>query len=246
MAEAKDTDSNQEKQDYELVPLRGWRKTLAARMLTSHLEHATVTQMREVAAGKLVTLRNEKLKPLANELGVKISYTHLLIKVAAQALKQHPNVNSSMTESEIHIYNNINIAMAVALENGGLLAPVIRNADEKTIVEIAREAVTIAEKVRSRRFDLDMLKGGTFTVTNAGMYGTDFVTPLITGAQCAALGIGRLMEKPVVKDKEIVIGTTMGLSITYDHRIITGATAAQYFQTVQDLIEHPKEIDLKI
>jgi pyruvate/2-oxoglutarate dehydrogenase complex dihydrolipoamide acyltransferase (E2) component len=136
--------------------------------------------------------------------------------------------------------------MAVALENGGLLAPVITDADGKSIVEIAREAVKMAEQVRSRRFDIDILKGGTFTVTNAGMYGTDFVTPLVTGAQCAALGIGRLMEKPVVRDGAIVIGTTMGLSLTYDHRIVAGATAAQYFQTVQDLIEHPAELDLKI
>ena len=136
--------------------------------------------------------------------------------------------------------------MAVALDNGGLLTPVIRQANRKSIIEIAQEAIKLTQQVRTRRFNLDDLQGGTFTVTNAGMYGTDFVTPLINAPQSAALGVGRLVPKPLVRDNQIIIRTIIGLSLTYDHRVLTGATAAQFFQRLEDIIENPTRIDLGI
>jgi len=230
----------------EAIPLKGWRKMLAERMLSSHLTYAGVTQMREVDATEMVTLRQSLLDRLEKEYGFRLSYTHLLVKAAAQALRQHPIINSSLVEEEIRVLADINIAMAVALDNGQLLTPVIRQADRKSIAGVAQEAITLANQVRSRKFTLDIFKGGTFTVTNAGMYGTDFVTPLINAPQSAALGIGRLVAKPVVKDNQIVVRTMMGLSLTYDHRIITGAVAAQFFQTLQEIIEDPKRMELGI
>ena len=230
----------------EVIPLKGWRKVLAERMLSSHLTYAEVTQMREVDATELVNLRQSLLSRLEEKYSFRLSYTHLLIKVTAQALHQHPIVNSSLVEEEIRILSDINIAVAVALDDGGLLAPVIRQADRKSIVEVAQEAIKLTEQLRARRFNLDCLKGGTFTVTNAGMYGTDFVTPLINAPQSAALGIGRLVPKPVVRDNQIVIRTMMGLSLTYDHRVLTGATAAQFFKTLQDIIENPKQMELGV
>jgi len=230
----------------EVIPLKGWRKALAERMLQSHLTYAEVTQMREVDATELVNLRQSLLAPLQEKHGFRLSYTHLLIKAAAQALRQHPIVNSSLVGEEIRIFGDINVAMAVALEDGGLLAPVIRQADRKSIAEIAQEAIKLAEQVRKRRFTLDILEGGTFTITNAGMYGTDYVTPLINSPQSAALGIGRLVPKPVVRDNQIVIRTMMGLSLTYDHRVLTGATAAQFCQTLEDIIENPQKLELGI
>jgi len=230
----------------EVIPVSGWRKILAERMLGSHLKYAEVTQMREVDVTGLVSLRQSLVSRLEEEYGFRVSYTHLLIKAAAQALRQHPIVNSSLVDEEIRIFSNINIAMAVALENGGLLTPVIRKADGKSIVEVAREAIKLTQQVRARRFNLDDLQGGTFTVTNAGMYGTDFVTPLINAPQSAALGVGRLVPKPVVRDNQVVIRTIMGLSLTYDHRVLTGATAAQFFRTLEDIIENPTQMDLGI
>jgi len=242
----KEEEQSQENPVVEVIPLKGWRKVLAERMLSSHLTYAEVTQMREVDATELVNLRQSLLSYLEEKYGFRLSYTHLLIKAAAQALRQHPIVNSSLVDEEIRILSDINIAMAVALDNGGLLAPVIRQVDRKSIVEVAREAIKLTEQIRTRRFNLDVLQGGTFTVTNAGMYGTDFVTPLINAPQSAALGIGRLVPKPVVRDNQIIIRTMMGLSLTYDHRVLTGATAAQFFQTLENIIENPKQIDLRI
>jgi len=230
----------------EVIPLSGWRKILAERMLSSHLNYAEVTQMREIDVTGLVSLRQSLVTRLEEKYGFRVSYTHLLMKAAAQALRQHPILNSSLVDEEIRVFSDINIAMAVALDNGGLLTPVIRQADRKSIVELAQEAIKLTQQIRSRRFNLDDLQGGTFTVTNAGMYGTDFVTPLINVPQSAALGVGRLVPKPVVRDNQIVIRTIMGLSLSYDHRVVTGATAAQFFQTLEGIIENPSQIDLGI
>ena len=243
---SKEGGQSQENPVAEVIPLRGWRKTLAERMLSSHLKYAEVTQMREVDANELVNLRKSLVNRLEEEYGFRLSYTHLIIKAVAQAVRQHPIINSYLVDEEIRIISDINIGMAVALENGGLLTPVIRQADCKSIVEVAQEAIRLSQQVRTRRFNLDDLQGGTFTVTNAGMYGTDFVTPLINTPQSAALGVGRLVPKPVVRDNQIVIRTMMGLSLTYDHRVLTGATAAQFFQTLEDIIENPTQIDLGI
>lgn len=246
MPDDKERGNSQEKPVVEVIPLKGWRKVLAERMLSSHLTYAEVTQMREVDATELVNLRESLLAHFEGKYGFRLSYTHLLIKAAAQALRQHRIINSSLVDEEVRIFSDINIAVAVALDNGGLLAPVIRQADQKSIIEVAEEAIKLTEQVRTRRFNLDILQGGTFTITNAGMYGTDFVTPLINAPQSAALGVGRLQQKPVVRDNQIVIRTMMGLSLTYDHRVITGTTAAQFFQNLEDIIEKPKELDLGI
>jgi pyruvate dehydrogenase E2 component (dihydrolipoamide acetyltransferase) len=230
----------------EVIKLSGWRKTLSERMLASHLNYAEVTQMREVDASEMVKLREQLVGPLEKEHGFRLSYNHLLIKMTGEALKHHPIINASIVGEDINVFKDINIGVAVAQDSGALLVPVVRQADQKPIVEVAKEAIRLAEEVRSRRFNLDILSGGTFTVTNAGMYGTDFVTPLINAPQSAALGVGRLVLKPVVRDNQIVIRTMMGLSLTYDHRIITGATAAMFFQTLQEIIEDPTRLDLGI
>jgi pyruvate dehydrogenase E2 component (dihydrolipoamide acetyltransferase) len=248
MTSSGNTEGNQSQKNpvIEVIPLSGWRKVLAKRMLSSHLNYAEVTQMREVDVTELVNLRQSLLSQLEEKYGFRLSYTHLLIKAVAQALRQHPIVNSSLVDEEIRILSDINIGMAVALDNGGLLVPVIRQADQKSIVEVAQEANTLIEQLKGRRFNLDVLAGGTFTVTNAGMYGTDFVTPLINIPQSAVLGVGRLVPKPVVRDSQIVIRTIMGLSLTYDHRVLSGAIAAQFFQALEGIIGNTRQLDLGI
>jgi len=241
-----ESEESRENPVVEVIPLEGWRKILAERMLSSHLTYAEVSQMRETDVTELVSLRQSLLSHLEEKYGFRLSYTHLLIKATAEALRRHPIVNSSLVDEEIRIFGDINIAVAVALDNGSLLTPVIRRADQKSIVEVAQEAIRLTEQVKSRRLNLDVLQGGTFTVTNAGMYGTDFVTPLINAPQSAVLGVGRMVPKPVVRENQIVIRTMMGLSLTYDHRVLTGATAARFFQTLENIIENPKQVKLGI
>jgi pyruvate dehydrogenase E2 component (dihydrolipoamide acetyltransferase) len=217
---------------------------MADLMLRSHTQHATVTQMREVDFTAMVDLRQRIVADLEGKENVRISYTHLIVKAAAQALRSHPIVNSALLEGEVRILEDINIAMAVSLEDGGLLAPVIRQADLLPLAEVAQRANKLTEQIRARKFSLNDLRGGTFTVSNAGMYGTDYVTLLLTPPQSAALGVGRVVRKPVVKEEQIVIRSMMGLSLTYDHQVFAGATAAQFFATLQDLIENPFKLGL--
>lgn len=230
----------------EAIPLKGWRKAMADLMFRSHSEAAEVTQMREVDFTEMMKLREAVVSGLEGKYGVRVSYTHMLMKAAAKALRQHPIINSSLIEGEIRIWEDINLAMAVSLEDGGLLAPVVRQVDKTSLGEVAQRATRLVEQIRARRFSLNDLKGGTFTLSNAGMYGTDFVTVLVTPPQSAALGVGRIVSKPVVKGEQIVIRSMMGLSLTYDHRVFAGATAAQFFATLQELIEDPAKIDLGI
>jgi pyruvate dehydrogenase E2 component (dihydrolipoamide acetyltransferase) len=228
----------------ETIPLKGWRKAMAELMLRSHSQHAAVTQMREVDFTEMVNLRQRVVDDLQSRYGVRISYTHLILKAAAQALRIHPIVNSVLAEGEIRVPEDINIAVAVSLEDGGLLAPVIRLVDRLSLAEVAQRANKLAEQIRARKFSLNDLKGGTFTVSNAGMHGTDYVTLLLTPPQSAALGVGRVVPKPVVRGEQIVIRSMMGLSLTYDHQVFSGTTAALFFGTLQDLIENPSKLDL--
>lgn len=242
--EAKEKEARGEIAIREVIPLKGWRKAMAEIMFRSHAEPAAVTQMREVDFSEMMKLREGIRADRKNESGVRISYSHLLIKATAQALRGHPILNSSLTEGEIRVYEDIHVAMAVALEDGGLLAPVIRHADRLSILEIAERATRLVDQIRARRFSLNDLKGGTFTFSNAGMYGTDYVTVLIPVGQSAALGVGRVVPKPMVRGEQIVVRSMMGLSLTYDHRVLAGATAAQFFATLQELIEKPENLDL--
>jgi len=226
----------------QVIPIKGWRRIMAERMAQSHAEHAQVTQMREVDVEALVQLRQSRFAPAASA-GTRVTYTHLLVAALARALKEHPLVNSCIVGEEIHVYADVNVAMAVALPDGALVAPVIRNVDRKTVAQVAAEATELAEKARARRLRPDDLAGGTITLTNAGMYGTDFVTPLISAGQNAALGVGKIVAKPVVRDGAIVIRPRMGLSLAYDHRVLTGAVAAQMFQTLQTIVEDPSGLE---
>lgn len=223
----------------QVVPLKGWRRVMAERMAQSHAEHAQVTQMREVDVHALSGLRKGLLADPARTGGTRVTFTHLLILALAKALKEHPFLNSCLVGEEIHLYADVNVAMAVALPDGGLVAPVIRTVDRKSIDQVALEATDLAERARTRRLRPQDLAGGTITLTNAGMYGTDFVTPLISVGQNAALGVGKIAAKPVVHDGQIAVRSRLGLSLAYDHRVITGAVAAQCFQTLQSLIENP-------
>lgn len=222
-----------------VIPINGWRRVMAERMLQSHQEHAQVTQMREVDAGALVSLRREMLADPQSTGGTSVTFTHLLLVALAKAVARHPLLNSCIVGDEIRVYADVNVSLAVALSDGALVAPVIRQVNRKSLAEVAAEAVQAAEKARARRLRPDDLAGGTITLTNAGMYGTDFVTPLISAGQSAALGVGRIACKPAVHGGAIQVRHRLGLSLAYDHRSITGAAAAQMFQTLQALVEEP-------
>lgn len=220
------------------IPLRGIARITAQVMLKSHLEYAELTGAWEVDMTPLLEFRTQLVSGLAAG-SVRPSITHLMLKVVARALNEHPLLNATLVENEIKILGEINIGVAVALEDGSLVVPVIRNVDRKSLFEVAREATALAEKARAGRIGLEDVQGGTFTFSNFGMLGGDIATPIINPPQSAVLAMGRIVAKPAVVEGEIAVRQMAWLSLTCDHRIINGAQAALFGRTVEALITDP-------
>jgi len=214
----------------QAIPLVGVRRTVAERMSESVRTMAQVTLVTETDATELVKLR-EELRRHSD-----VSYTDIVVKVVASALRRHPLLNSRMEGEEIRILEQINVGVAVAVE-GGLVVPVIHDADAKSVREIAQETTALAAKARSSCLNVDELTGGTFTVTNLGMYDIDAFTPIINPPQAAILGVGRINHKPAIYQDSMVKRAMIHLSLTFDHRVLDGAEAAEFLGTVNGIIE---------
>jgi pyruvate dehydrogenase E2 component (dihydrolipoamide acetyltransferase) len=220
------------------VPVEGVRAVIAQRMHESHTTTAPVTLTMEVDATEFVALRERLKAGLADELGFNLSYNDLLIKVAVRALQAYPYVNARLDGNIIRHLSEIHIGLAIDTERG-LLVPHVSNAGVKGLKEIARDVRGIVERARTGKSLPDELMGGTFTITNLGMYEVDAFTPIINYPETAILGVGRIKPTPAVVDGEVVVRQRMWLSLTFDHRLVDGAPAARFMQYVKQLIEEP-------
>jgi pyruvate dehydrogenase E2 component (dihydrolipoamide acetyltransferase) len=218
-----------------VVPITGMRQTIATRLLQSLQAMAQVTLTTEVDVTDAMQLR-EGLARHWHDAG--LSPLHLVVKATARALKEHPRMNAIQKEHEIELAQEINVGVAVSLQEG-LIVPTIRRADEKSLAQIARETHDLANKAREGRASYDEVTGGTFTITNLGPYGIDAFTPIINAPQVGILGVGRAVEKPVVYQGQIAKRSMMFLSLTFDHRVIDGAPAAEFLHTVTARLEDP-------
>lgn len=218
----------------ETIPLIGWRKTMAERMSYSARTAAQLTTIAEVDATELVKL-HEKLE----EPGIRVSYTVFIVKATAQALQEYPIINSSLVDDKILVKKYCNIGIAVAREDKGLIVPVVRNAEEKNLMETAKEVEELIKRAREDRLTPKDVKGGTFTITNPGMLGVIIDTPIINPPESAILGVGAIVRRPVIINNEITIRSMMYLCLTYDHRVIDGVPAIRFLQRVKYLLENP-------
>lgn len=221
----------------ETIELSGIRKIIAERMTMSLQTNASVTLHTEVDATSLVELRAE-LNEIVQAQEINITYTDLIVKILAHALREHPRINATLTDEGIHVLTDINIGVAVALEDG-LVVPVVRNVDKIGLGAISEQIKTLADKARNNQLTPGELQDGTFTLTNLGIYGVDAFTPIINPPESAILGVGRIVKKPVVHNDEITTRHRLTLSLTFDHRIIDGAPAAQFLQTVSQYLQNP-------
>jgi pyruvate dehydrogenase E2 component (dihydrolipoamide acetyltransferase) len=223
----------------ERQPLRGIRRTTARRMVESQTRAAQVTAMDVADVTGLVELRR-KWKEALKEKGMNITYMPFVIKAVVQALKSNPILNSTLDDEkeEIIIKRYYNIGFAVATEEG-LIVPVLKAADQKSITEIAEELERLVEKASSREIDLADLKGGTFTITNYGVFGGTYGTPIINYPETAILGTGRIAETPMVVGGEVKIRNVLYLSLTFDHRVMDGAEAARFMNELKRYLEDP-------
>ena len=222
----------------KVIPLTGMRKVIADRLTYSARTALHVPLTIEVDMTEVVKLL-EEVHPEMEKKGVHISYTHILIKAVAEAIKEQPIVNSIVENEHIKMLGDVNIGVAVALEDG-LIVPVIHNADKKSITEIVTTLQDLIEKAREGKLLTREASGGTFTISNLGMFGIDFFAPIINPPESAILGVGRIVKKPLVLDDEITIRSTMTLTLVFDHRIMDGAVAARFLQTIKRLLENPR------
>ena len=236
-----------------IQPLSGVRGVIARRMSESAFSAPHVTLFTEGDASALVEARTQLNAELAGQAGQasdtppppKISYNALLTAIAARALRDHPHLNACLVDNEIRYYDNINIALAVDTERG-LLVPVIRRADQLDLVEIQRRGDHLIQAALEGRSLPDDLSGGTFTITNLGMFDVDGFTPIINQPQAAILGVGRIVAKPVAAaGDEIIVRRMITLSLSFDHRIVDGGPAARFLQRIKQLIERPFALALR-
>lgn len=225
----------------KVVQLKEIRKKIAERLSRSYNEalHTTVTMEADVSG--IVELREKLLQEVQKSVDARLTYTAFLVKAAALALKEHPMLNSMLSGEEVRIFEDINIGVATAVEDG-LLVPVIRNADKKTLTEIALEVERLAERARKGELSGKELAGGTFTISNLGMYGVDIFIPIINPPECAILGVGKISKKPVIVNEKLETRSMISLSLSFDHRIVDGAMAARFLQTLKEKLENPAEI----
>ena len=216
----------------EDIPLEGLRGMVAEHMLDSLRKSAQVTLGTEVDVTELVNLR-EKLKQQFD-----VTYTDLIVKAVALTLRDYPRMNAWVDEKNIRVQLQIHIGIAVALDEG-LIVPVIRDADKKSLADIARESRSLAERARSGSLKPEEVIGSTFTITNLGAYGVDFFTPVINLPEVAILGVGRIVERPVQVENSLAWHQKMVLSLTFDHRAVDGAPAAEFLKAVSEKLTDP-------
>ncbi|MHA1230357.1 MAG: 2-oxo acid dehydrogenase subunit E2 [Candidatus Helarchaeota archaeon] len=222
------------------IPLEGIRKIIADKMSFSLSNIPQLTYTSEVDMSEAIRVRKYLLEQYSSE-GIKITLTDIIIKAVIETIKKYPIFNSMLKDDKIIINDEINIGVAVATDRG-LIVPVIHKANNKSIKEISNSVRDLANRARANKLNLDDVTGGTFTVSNLGMFGIEIFTPIINPPESAILGIGKVIEKTIVKDGQIQIAPMMQLSLTHDHRIMDGVDAAKFLQEAKRLLENPYEL----
>jgi pyruvate dehydrogenase E2 component (dihydrolipoamide acetyltransferase) len=226
---------------YTAVPLSPMRQTIGRRMVESKTQapHFYITSEVDMAAAMALRSQLNALLPEDK----KISVNDLVIKAAALALREFPNLNASFAGTEIHVHNEVNVGIAVARETG-LLTVVIRDCDRKSLAQIAADSRELVGRARDGRMKPDDMVGGTFTISNLGMFDVEHFIAIINPPQAAILAVGSVMQTPVVVDGQLAVGTRMKVTISADHRVTDGAEAARFMQAVTANLEQPMRLVL--
>jgi 2-oxoglutarate dehydrogenase E2 component (dihydrolipoamide succinyltransferase) len=220
-----------------VVPMTPMRRQIAEHMVTSKHTSAHVYTVVEVEMTRVVAARDCFKAEFEQRHGIKLTFTPFFIRASVEAIKELPVINSSVDGTNVVYKRDVNIGLAVALENG-LIVPVIKRADEKNFLGVARAVQDLADRARSKRLSVDDVQGGTFTITNPGSFGGLFGLPIIHQPQVAILGVGAIEKRPVVRDDAIAIRHMVYLSISYDHRVIDGAVAERFMGKIKSVLEN--------
>ncbi|MFN8469902.1 MAG: 2-oxo acid dehydrogenase subunit E2, partial [Caldilineaceae bacterium] len=224
--------------EYDAVPVSRVRRLIAQRMVSSAHDTASVTLTTEADATALVVLRDQLRSALEPRGRIVPSYNDLLIKLTAVALQQHGALNATWQEENILQWRAVHMGLAVDVEDG-LVVPVVRDAQARSVGQIAAATRDLVARAKAHQLRADEMQGGTFSITNLGMFGIDAFTPIINLPQAAILGVGRIMARPWVVDDQVVPRKVMALSLTFDHRVADGAAAARFLNLVREYVEEP-------
>ena len=217
------------------IPLHGVKKAVGAKMAESIFTAAQLTNMNESDVTELANLREKQKREYEKE-NIKLTFMPYIVKAVASCLKEHPYLNASLEGEEIILKKYYNIGIAVDTEDG-LFVPVVKGVQDKDIKAIAKDIDKLASDAKGRKVNMMDLKGGTFTISNLGSVGVEFFTPIINYPESAILGVGRVVEKPVVRNGKIEIRKMLPLSLTYDHRIVDGAQAARFMNELMEKLQ---------
>ncbi len=220
------------------------RRTIAQRLVEAQHTAAMLTTFNEVDMGAVMEMRQRRQEAFVARNGVKLGFTSFFVKACIGALRAFPRLNAEIQGDEILLKHYYDIGIAVGAEEG-LVVPIIRDADRKSFAEIEREVRDFGAKAKDNTFTLDDLRGGTFTITNGGVFGSMLSTPILNPPQVGILGLHNIQERPVVRDGAIVIRPIMYVALSYDHRIVDGREAVQFLVRVKQLIEDPEALLLE-
>jgi 2-oxoglutarate dehydrogenase E2 component (dihydrolipoamide succinyltransferase) len=221
----------------QIVPMTPMRQKIAEHMVMSKHTSAHVYTLVEVEMTRVVAARERFKQEFEQRNGIKLTFTPFFVRASVEAIKELPIINSSLDGNNIIYKRDVNIGVAVALENG-LIVPVVKRADEKNFLGVARAVQDLADRARSKRLSVEDVQGGTFTITNPGSFGGLFGLPIINQPQVAILGVGAIEKRPVVRDDAIAIRHMVYLSISYDHRVIDGAVAERFMGKIKNILEN--------
>jgi 2-oxoglutarate dehydrogenase E2 component (dihydrolipoamide succinyltransferase) len=220
------------------------RQTIASRLLEAQRTAAMLTTFNEADMSAIMAIRARRREAFQKRHGIGLGFMSFFTRAVIGALREFPNVNAEIRGDEIIQKQYYDIGIAVGAE-GGLVVPVVRDADRKSFAELEREIAELAEKARTNALTLDDLRGGTFTITNGGVYGSLLSTPILSPPQVGILGMHRIQQRPVAVEGQVVIRPMMYLALTYDHRIVDGREAVQFLVRVKELVEDPTELLLE-
>ncbi|MGC1730865.1 MAG: dihydrolipoyllysine-residue succinyltransferase, partial [Steroidobacteraceae bacterium] len=227
------------------VPMTRLRARIAQRLIEAQATQALLTSFNEVDLAAVQELRARYKERFEKENGVKLGFTSFFVKAAIEALKRFPVVNASVDGTDIIYHEYYDIGVAVSTERG-LMVPVIRDADRKSFAQIEKEVADYARRARDGSIAIEDLTGGTFTITNGGVFGSLMSTPIVNAPQSAILGMHKVQERPMVVNGAVAVRPMMYLAVTYDHRIIDGREAVQFLVTVKEALEDPGRMLLGI
>ncbi|NEN81944.1 dihydrolipoamide acetyltransferase family protein [Paenibacillus elgii] len=227
----------------EQIPVTGIRKVIAVRMHDSLQQSAQLTLTLRADVTDLLALQRQMSETAQRQHEVKLTVTNFIARAVVLSLKRHKQMNSAYIDDRIHVFDHVHLGIAVALDKG-LVVPVIRHADQYSVLDLSRQIKALAQQARNGQLGSDALQGSTFTITNLGAYGIDYFTPILNTPEAGILGVGSVAEMPVYKGDDLQRRSLLPLSLTFDHRVLDGAPAAEFLRAVKDALEDPYRLVL--